>query len=123
MIMRDGGYDECLDLMHTLMAYRHEPIHSELIKIRDKYSMLHLDVLILIYHMAKICCGAVLEIGLLQLLLPRATDEIGADARDLREREPLCGTHWFACAPSTEYSALAEHVYPDGQPPAHDWRQ
>ena len=49
--------------MHTLMAYRHEPIHSALLKIRNKYSMLHLDVLILIYHFAKICSGAVVEIG------------------------------------------------------------
>ncbi len=56
-------YNECLDLMHTLMAYRHEPIHSTLLKIRDRYSMLHLDVLILIYHFAKICSGAILEIG------------------------------------------------------------
>ena len=63
MIMRDGGYSECLDLMHTLMAYRHEPIHAELMKVRDRYSMLHLDVLILIYHFAKICSGAILEIG------------------------------------------------------------
>ena len=57
------GYSECLDLMHRLMTYRHEPIHSELMKVRDKYSMLHLDVLILIYHFAKICSGAILEIG------------------------------------------------------------
>ncbi len=49
--------------MHTLMEYRHEPIHSKLLKIRDKYSMLHLDVLILIYHFAKICSGNILEIG------------------------------------------------------------
>jgi cephalosporin hydroxylase len=49
--------------MHTLMQYRHEPIHSELLKIRDKYSMLHLDVLILIYHFAKICAGHIIEIG------------------------------------------------------------
>ena len=56
-------YNECLDLMHRLMPYRQEPIHSELIKIRNKYSMLHLDVLILIYHFAKICSGAILEIG------------------------------------------------------------
>ena len=55
--------NQCLDLMHRLMAYRHEPIHSELMKIRDKYSMLHLDVLILIYHFAKLCSGAILEIG------------------------------------------------------------
>ncbi len=58
-----AAFTECLDLMHRLMAYRHEPIHSELMKIRDKYSMLHLDVLILIYHFAKLCSGAILEIG------------------------------------------------------------
>jgi hypothetical protein len=52
-----------LSLMHTLMEYRHKPIHSELTKIRDKHSMLHLDVLILIYHFAKICSGQILEIG------------------------------------------------------------
>jgi predicted O-methyltransferase YrrM len=63
MIMRDASHNECLDLMHRLMAYRHEPIHSELMKVRDKYSMLHLDVLILIYHFAKLCSGAILEIG------------------------------------------------------------
>ena len=49
--------------MYLLMQYRHEPIHSKLLKIRDKYSMLHLDVLILIYHFAKICPGNILEIG------------------------------------------------------------
>src|SRR5438309_9863951 len=63
MITRDGGCGECLDLMHRLMTYRHEPIHSELMKVRDRYSMLHLDVLILIYHFAKICSGSILEIG------------------------------------------------------------
>jgi phosphinothricin acetyltransferase len=57
------GYSDSLSLMHALMQYRHEPIHSKLLKIRDKYSMLHLDVLILIYHFAKICSGHVLEIG------------------------------------------------------------
>jgi L-amino acid N-acyltransferase YncA/predicted O-methyltransferase YrrM len=55
--------NECLKLMHTLMEYRQEPIHSKLLKIRDKYSMLHLDALILIYHFAKICSGNILEIG------------------------------------------------------------
>jgi len=55
--------NECLDLMHRLMTYRHEPIHSKLMKIRDKYSMLHLDVLILVYHFARLCSGAILEIG------------------------------------------------------------
>ena len=55
--------NDCLNLMRTLMQYRQEPIHSALLKIRDKYSMLHLDVLILIYHFAKVCSGAILEIG------------------------------------------------------------
>jgi predicted O-methyltransferase YrrM len=54
---------DSLELMYLLMQYRHEPIHSRLLKIRDKYSMLHLDVLILIYHFAKICSGHILEIG------------------------------------------------------------
>jgi predicted O-methyltransferase YrrM len=63
MIMRDGSHNECLHLMHTLMEYRHKSIHSELLKIRNKYSMLHLDVLILVYHFAKISSGAILEIG------------------------------------------------------------
>src|SRR5438874_2866645 len=54
---------DSLSLMHTLMEYRHKTIHSELTKIRDKHSMLHLDVLILIYHFANICSGHILEIG------------------------------------------------------------
>src|SRR5436190_14272050 len=63
MIMRDAAYTDCLDLMHRVMAYRHEPIHSQLMKIRDKYSMLHVDVLVLVYHFARLCSGAILEIG------------------------------------------------------------
>ena len=55
--------NDCLSLMRTLMHYRQEPIHSALLKIRNKYSMLHLDVLLLIYHFAKICSGAALEVG------------------------------------------------------------
>jgi L-amino acid N-acyltransferase YncA len=57
------GYNDCLNLMQALMHYRQGPIHSALLKIRDKYSMLHLDVLILIYHFSKISSGAILEIG------------------------------------------------------------
>src|SRR4029077_19121158 len=56
-------FNDSLNLMHTLMEYRQEPIHSKLLKIRHKYSMLHLDVLILIYHFAKICAGDILEVG------------------------------------------------------------
>jgi len=63
LIANAATNSECLDLMHRLMAYRHEPAHSELMKVRNEYSMLHLDVLILIYHFAKVCTGAILEIG------------------------------------------------------------
>ena len=63
LIANAATNSECLDLMHRLMAYRHEPAHSELMKVRKEYSMLHLDVLILIYHFAKVCTGAILEIG------------------------------------------------------------
>jgi phosphinothricin acetyltransferase len=56
-------FNDSQSLMYLLMQYRHEPIHSKLLKIRDKYSMLHLDVLILIYHFAKICSANILEIG------------------------------------------------------------
>lgn len=56
-------YDECLRLMQTLMQYRQEPIHAQLSAMRHKTSMLHLDVLLLIYHFAKACAGHVLEIG------------------------------------------------------------
>jgi len=50
----NNQFNDSQSLMYLLMQYRHEPIHSKLLKIRDKYSMLHLDVLILIYHFAKI---------------------------------------------------------------------
>jgi len=86
MIMRDVSSNECLDLMHRLMAYRHEPIHSELMKIRDKYSMLHLDVLILIYHFAKLCSGAILEIG---TFVGGATVAAALGVRDSRREKRL----------------------------------
>jgi predicted O-methyltransferase YrrM len=59
----EGQLHDCMNLMHTLMQYRHEPIHGQLERIRKKYSMLHLDVLLLIYHFAKTCSGNILEIG------------------------------------------------------------
>ncbi|MFN2541809.1 MAG: class I SAM-dependent methyltransferase [Chthoniobacterales bacterium] len=53
---------DCFELMRTLVRCRQEPIQGELGKIR-KLSMLHLDVLFLIYQFAKTCPGHVLEIG------------------------------------------------------------
>jgi predicted O-methyltransferase YrrM len=59
----EAQLQDAFELMHTLMHYRQQPIHAELDQIRKKHSMLHLDVLLLIYHFAKICAGAILEIG------------------------------------------------------------
>ena len=80
------GYNECLRLMHTLMEYRHKPIHSALLKIRDKYSMLHLDVLLLVYHFATICSGAILEIG---AFVGGATIAAAFGVRDLGQQKKL----------------------------------
>jgi predicted O-methyltransferase YrrM len=85
-ITQPASYNDCLDLMHRLMAYRHEPIHSALMKIRDKYSMLHLDVLILIYHFAKLCSGAILEIG---AFVGGATIAAALGVRDSRQEKKL----------------------------------
>lgn len=87
-ITQSASYNECLDLMHRVMAYRHEPIHSELMKIRDKYSMLHLDVLILIYHFAKICSGAILDIG---AFVGGATIAAALGVRDSDQGKKLIG--------------------------------
>jgi predicted O-methyltransferase YrrM len=49
--------------MRCLIAYRYDkPLHHQLMKAAD-YSMLDIDVLVLIHHMAKTCDGGILEIG------------------------------------------------------------
>src|SRR3954447_22123793 len=54
---------ECFELMQRLIEYRYDkPLHHQIMKAAD-YSMLSEDVLVLIYHMAKICEGGILEIG------------------------------------------------------------
>ena len=54
---------ECFELMQRLIEYRYDkPLHHQIMKAAD-YSMLSEDVLVLIYHMAKICGGSILEIG------------------------------------------------------------
>jgi phosphinothricin acetyltransferase len=81
-----GQLNDSLNLMHTLMQYRHEPIHSRLLKVRDKQSMLHLDVLILIYHFAKICSGSIVEVG---AFLGGATIAAAFGVRDSGKRKVL----------------------------------
>ncbi len=55
--------DQVMSLMHTLVEYRQQRVHGELKNVGARYSMLHLDVLILLYHLAKTAGGAILEIG------------------------------------------------------------
>jgi L-amino acid N-acyltransferase YncA len=77
---------DAFELMHTLMRYRQQPIHGELDKIRKKYSMLHLDVLLLIYHFAKTCSGQILEIG---AYLGGATIAAARGVRDSGKRKTV----------------------------------
>ncbi|HEY2800610.1 MAG TPA: class I SAM-dependent methyltransferase [Chthoniobacterales bacterium] len=55
--------EECFALMETLVQCRQQPISVRLRKIRHRYSMLHEDVLLLIYHLSKVVVGNILEIG------------------------------------------------------------
>jgi predicted O-methyltransferase YrrM len=54
---------DCLGLMETLIDYRYQKaLHHQLMKAAD-HSMLGIDVLVLIYHFAKVAEGNILEIG------------------------------------------------------------
>ena len=55
--------DQILDLMSKLMDYRRQDVRQRMEKVWRKASMLHVDVLLLIYHFAKVCAGNILEIG------------------------------------------------------------
>ena len=54
---------DAVALMEALIEYRQKPSSNELQQIRHKTSMLHLDVLTLIYYFAATGSGNVLEIG------------------------------------------------------------
>jgi predicted O-methyltransferase YrrM len=56
-------YQACFDLMQAVADYRHEPIHRRLKRFGKREAMVHLDVLVLTYHLARICRGCILEIG------------------------------------------------------------
>ena len=55
--------NQILELMAQLVDYRRQDVRKRMEKVWGKASMLHIDVLMLIYHFAKICEGNVLEIG------------------------------------------------------------
>jgi len=55
--------DEVLALMRTLIDLRMSPVRQLMEKVTKHSSMLHVDVLMLIYHLAKISGGGIFEIG------------------------------------------------------------
>jgi predicted O-methyltransferase YrrM len=55
--------NQVLDLLRTLMEYRSAEVRQRLEKVGRETSMLHMDVLLLIYHFARFGAGNVLEIG------------------------------------------------------------
>jgi len=70
---------ECFELMKRLIEIRYDkPLHHQIMKAAD-YSMLSEDVLVLIYYMARVCEGGILEIG---SFLGASTVAAGLGARD-----------------------------------------
>ncbi|HEY2614511.1 MAG TPA: class I SAM-dependent methyltransferase [Chthoniobacterales bacterium] len=81
---RHSEIDDCLEIMHKLIEYRHNKmLHHQLMKAAD-YSMLSVDVLVLLYHFAKICEENILEIG---AFLGASTVAAGMGARDSGKRK------------------------------------
>jgi predicted O-methyltransferase YrrM len=76
--------DESFELMRRLIEYRYQKaLHHQLMKAAD-YSMLDIDVLVLIYHLAKICEGGILEIG---SFLGASTVAAGLGVRDSGQKK------------------------------------
>ena len=55
--------NEVLELLRTLMEYRSSDVRQRLEKVGRAASMLHMDVLLLIYHFARFSEDNILEIG------------------------------------------------------------
>src|SRR6184192_544256 len=55
--------DQVLELLRELMEYRSSDVRHRLEKVGRAASMLHMDVLLLIYHFARFGQGNILEIG------------------------------------------------------------
>jgi predicted O-methyltransferase YrrM len=71
--------DDGLGLMQKLIEYRYQKaLHHQLMKAAD-HSMLGIDVLVLVYHFAKITEGGILEIG---SFVGGSTIAAGLGARD-----------------------------------------
>jgi predicted O-methyltransferase YrrM len=77
---------DCLELMQRLIEYRYQKaLHHQLMKAAD-HSMLSIDVLVLIYHFAKITEGSILEIG---SFVGASTIAAGLGARDSGRRNKI----------------------------------
>jgi cephalosporin hydroxylase len=55
--------NQVLELLRTLMEYRSADVRHRLEEVGRESSMLHVDVLLLIYHFARFSPGNVIEIG------------------------------------------------------------
>ena len=60
---KNSQAEQVLELLRKLMEYRSHEVRHRLEKVGHAASMLHMDVLLLIYHFAKFSTGDVLEIG------------------------------------------------------------
>jgi predicted O-methyltransferase YrrM len=81
-----GNIEESLELMRKLIEYRHAKVlHHQLMKAAD-HSMLDIDVLVLIYHFAKVSEGDILEIG---SFVGGSTIAAGLGVRDSRRRKKI----------------------------------
>ena len=62
-VSNSSHLNQVLELLRTLMEYRSTQVRQRLEKVGREASMLHMDVLLLIYHFARFSAGNVLEIG------------------------------------------------------------
>lgn len=62
-VSNSSHLNEVLELLRTLMEYRSSEVRHRLEKVGRAASMLHIDVLLLIYHFARFAEGNILEIG------------------------------------------------------------
>ena len=59
----ESHFNQVLELLRALMEYRSAEVRHRLEKVGRESSMLHMDVLLLLYHFARFGAGNVLEIG------------------------------------------------------------
>jgi predicted O-methyltransferase YrrM len=63
-VLSESAYtDDVIDLMYKLIEYRNQETRHRLETVDRAAPMLHRDVLLLIYHFARVAKGDVLEIG------------------------------------------------------------